>query len=253
VKKLIRQAFETVHNGYSADRILADPELNARFLAQCALLGLTAAPQILNSALLNSRKASVLTGIRTKQLTRFPDQENYQFASEIAARFLERRSQATLDQILCDPILVAEFDSLAAQITPGFSPLQYRWAALYLRKTKRLRPELLAHVVPPVATHTCLIGELDIEALPLVPGIYIFYSSTVTLYVGECENIRSRIKKHLDHSDIKAIARHFWEHGTADIHLEIHELQEGTSAKVRRALEAELIESRRATFNIKRR
>jgi hypothetical protein len=253
VRKLIRQAFESVHDGYSADRILADPEFNARFLAECASLGLTATPQILNSALLNSRKASVLTGIATKRRTNFPDLENYQFASEIAARFLERRSQATLDQILCDPVLVAEFDSLAAQITPGFSPLQYRWAALYLRKTKRLRPELLAHVVPPVATRTCLVSELQTETLPLVPGIYIFYSSAETLYVGECENIRSRIKKHLDHSDIKAIARHFWEHGTTDIHLEIHELPQDTSARVRRALEAELIESRRATFNIKRR
>ena len=66
------------------------------------------------------RKGSLLSGIRTARRTSVPDLADYQFASEIAARFLEHRSQATLDQILCDPALAAEFDGLAAEITPGF-------------------------------------------------------------------------------------------------------------------------------------
>jgi GIY-YIG catalytic domain len=252
VKKLIRQAFESVHQSYSADRVVADPELNQSFIAACRSLGIDAPVFELNSSLLNARKASLLTGIKTKRRTEFSDLDEYQFASEIAARFLEHRSQVTLDQILCDPALAADFDSLAAQITPGFSSLQYRWAALNLRKLKRLRPELLAHVVTPTAVQMGHIEDLDLEKLPLEQGIYIFFSPDETLYVGECENLRLRIRKHLDHSDIRAVAHHFWKHGTNDVLLEIHVLPSSTTSRVRRALEAELIASRRATFNIKR-
>jgi hypothetical protein len=252
VKKLIRQAFETVHEGYSADRVLADPELNEKFLAACRSLNIDATTEVLNRSLLNARKGSVLSGISTTRHTELTDLEEYQFASEIAVRFLEHRSQVTLDQILWDPTLAAEFDALAAQITPGFGSLQYRWAALYLRKMKRLRPELLAHVVAPTAVNVGRVSDVELEALPIEQGIYIFFTSNETLYVGECENLRSRIKKHLEHSDIRAVAHHFWKHGTAEVFLEIRVLPPSTSTRVRRALEAELISSRRATFNIKR-
>ena len=99
----------------------------------------------------------------------------------------------------------------------------------------------------PYATDGCATSNSTLfpflcVALLLLVGVYLLYKA-----VNECIRPGESLR------DIKAIARHFWEHGTADIHLEIHELQEGTSAKVRRALEAELIESRRATFNIKRR
>ncbi len=36
----------------------------------------------------------------------------------------------SVDEVLCDPKLAAEFDRVAADFAPGHSPLQYRWAAL---------------------------------------------------------------------------------------------------------------------------
>ncbi len=253
MKKLIRQAFESVHDGYSADRIIADPDLNAEFISCCQSLGLNQDAGTLNSALFNARKRSFLSGIPTTRQTKLDNLEEYQFASEIAARFLEHNSQATVDQILCDPTLAAKFDELASGICPGFSSLQYRWAALNLRKSKRLRPELLAHVVTPTAIEIIRLNELDPQKLPTEQGLYIFFGQTETLYVGECENLHHRIRKHLDHSDIRAVARYFWQHGTDDLLLEIRVLPATTSTRVRQALEAELITSRRATFNIKRR
>jgi hypothetical protein len=252
VKKLIRQAFESIHDGYSADRVIADPDLNAQFIAACQSFGVTASVNALNSMLFNARKGSFLTGIRTTRRTEFSDQEAYQFASEVAARFLEHQSQVTLDQILCDPALANKFDDLASQICPGFSRLQYRWAALKLRKSKRLRPELLSHVVVPDTVQVFRLDDLDVRCIPVEQGIYIFFSGAETLYVGEGENLRLRIKKHLDHSDIKAVARHFWDHGTAGLNLEIRVLPKSTTTRIRQALEAELINSRRAKFNIKR-
>jgi len=43
---------------------------------------------------------------------------------------LEKRDATTLDRIICDPERAAEFDLIAADIAPGYSSLEYRWAAL---------------------------------------------------------------------------------------------------------------------------
>jgi hypothetical protein len=70
--------------------------------------------------------------------------------------------------------------------------------------------------------------------------------------VGEANNLRNRLEKHLDHSDVKSLAHWLWEHGANNLYLELHVLPDNTSTQVRRALEAELIRSRRAAFNIQR-
>ena len=37
----------------------------------------------------------------------------------------------TLDELLCSPEAVAEFDKMATEFSPGFKPFHYRWAALF--------------------------------------------------------------------------------------------------------------------------
>ena len=70
------------------------------------------------------------------------------------------------------------------------------------------------------------------------------------VYIGECENLRKRLRKHLDHSDNKGLAHWLWQHGMSDLHLEFHVLPEDTTTRVRKALETELIASRQPTFNV---
>ena len=79
----------------------------------------------------------------------------------------------------------------------------------------------------------------------------MFFSSRGALYIGESTNLRKRIEKHLEHSDNKGLAQWLWEHGADDLHLEFHVLPDSTTTRTRRALEAELIESRRPEFNVK--
>jgi len=50
-------------------------------------------------------------------------------------------------------------------------------------------------------------------AVPDSPGIYVLRSEAGCLYIGEAENLRRRLAKHLDHSDRKLLARYFWEYG----------------------------------------
>lgn len=165
---------------------------------------------------------------------------------------MERRDGVTLDDILCDPELAGEFDRLAATICPGFTPLQYRWTALNLRKAKRLRPEILARVAAPDLVVAKAVKELSLDAIPKAQGLYIFFTRSECLYVGEAENLRNRLGKHLDHSDNKGLARWMWDQGTEELFLELQTLAADTTQKVRRALETELIRSRRPLFNVQR-
>jgi hypothetical protein len=249
MRPVVRAAFLAIREQQSPDVVIADSVLNERFIRECRSRGLTDPPFALNLCLFSLRKTGDLQGIRSSR-TVVPGQELYRFASEIAIRFLERRDQRSLDTILCDPERAAEFDKVAAEIAPGYSSFQYRWAALNLRKTRRLKPELLGKVVKAEAVVTCGASDLVIEHVPAQSGLYILFQPQEVLYVGECQNLRKRLAKHLDHSDNKSLARWLWEHGISDLHVEYHVLPSGVATRVRKAMEAELIKSRRPAFNV---
>ncbi|HEV3079695.1 MAG TPA: GIY-YIG nuclease family protein [Gemmataceae bacterium] len=243
------EAFLAIPGTPSPDAVVADPELNRLFLQNCSSLGLSESPESLNRSLLNARKCGDLEGLRKSEKRIVRNQEEFRFASEIAVRFLERRDSVTLDQIICSPVRAAEFDELAKQLSPGFTSFDYRWAALNLRKRTKLKPELLARVVQSKLVVRKKVEELAVDELPRSQGLYIFYDCEQALYVGECENLRKRLRKHLEHSDIKSLAHWLWQHGVSDLHLEFHVLPEDTKTRVRKALETELIVSRKPTFN----
>lgn len=252
MKPQLAQAFMAAANGYPPDRVVADPTLNKVFVAECRSRNLQVSVAELNRSLLNLRKAGALTGLPRAKRTHFKDQDDYRFAAEIAVRFLERRDQISVDAIICDPNRAAEFDELAARIEPDYSSLQYRWAALSLRKAGNLSPEIAARILPPTRVLNWQIDQLDLNGLPTEQGLYLFFDAEELLYVGETENLRSRIKKHLDHSDNKGLARWMWEFGTEGLNLELQILDAKTNSRARKALELELIRSRNPIFNVKR-
>ena len=249
MRETVRETFLAVRGERSPDVVVADPDLNEQFLSECRSRGLADSPALLNLTLLNLRKSSDLQGIKSKR-TVVKNQEDFRFASEIAVRFLERRDQVSLDQILCDPRRAAEFDRMASGLAPGFSAFQYRWAALSLRKRKRLRPELLGKVVQAESVVARQAKDVKPEELPVQSGLYLFSGPNGVLYVGECQNLRKRLGKHLDHSDNRSLARWLWENGTTDLRVEYHVLPAGVSTRVRKAMEAELIHSRKPLFNV---
>lgn len=251
MKEKLESALDTASDGYAPDRVVADPEMNTRFLGECSRLGLSESPTRLNHALLNLRKSGQLRGRKSKR-TSFTNQQDYVFAAEMAVRFLERRDEVSLDDIICDPARASEFDCLAAELAPGYSPLQYRWAALSLRKARQLKPEIISKVIRPVSVTHHRSDQLRLQDVSSEQGLYLFFTSTTALYVGESENLRNRIAKHLDHSDNKELARWFWQYGQESVHLELQVLPAETPTKHRRALESELISSRSPLFNVKR-
>ncbi|MCH7921041.1 MAG: GIY-YIG nuclease family protein [Planctomycetes bacterium] len=248
----IVEAFDAASEGYSTDRVVADPRFNQHFIAECRQRGLQESVADLNRILLNFRKKGGLAGRPRAKRTHFQDEDDYRFAAEIAVRFLERREGVSLDAIICDPDRTAKFDLVAGRIAPGYGPLQYRWAALGLRKAKKLEPELVGRVAPPISLLNGPVEDIKPEQLPTSQGVYLFFAADQLLYVGETENLRKRLAKHLEHSDNKGLARWIWAHGTEHLNLEIQILHDKTEPRVRKALELELIRSRQPVFNVKR-
>ena len=91
------------------------------------------------------------------------------------------------------------------------------------------------------------------ESVPTHPGVYIFRDDTGYLYIGESSDLRSRVTKHLDHSDRKSLAHYLWDNGVEKLTVELHAFDPNSKAKeksARRAYESELIRSRQPRFNI---
>ena len=81
-----------------------------------------------------------------------------------------------------------------------------------------------------------LASDLQLDQVPSRPGLYLLIERAKVLYVGECQSLRKRIAKHLDHSDNKGLAHWLWEHGMTDVHLEYHVLPARTSSRIRKKL-----------------
>jgi len=136
----IAQAYLEVREGYSTDRVVADPELDRRYLRRCRELGLAGTDFDLNWKLFTGRKNKYFSDLpKTKNYTASRTDE-FEFSCEIAMRYIQEEYRShkdreiSLDKIICDPDLVVEFDRIAMKLTPGFSPLDYRWVALGVRK-----------------------------------------------------------------------------------------------------------------------
>jgi len=193
----ILAAFGETHDGFSADRVVADPDLDAAFVERCRALGLVGEPRTWNTLLFRLRKQGRLAELPTRERTglSWQDCDSYLFASEIALETMLDGDEAdTLDEILCDPQLAGRFDELAARFAPGHKPLEYRLAALKLRKQAKLARSRGAVLVPPVRLgRETPLKDLDLGKLPAEGGVYLVTGGKSRLYAGETLNLRERL------------------------------------------------------------
>ena len=203
------QAFANVCRGFSVDRVVVDPIFNAEFQRECDRLSVAGSAAERNRILFQVRSAGhlqrcdIVTSNRTDFTWRELDQ--YIFAAEIAWRQVADRYVVTLDELFCDERLASCFDQIAARFAPGFTSLEYRWAALKLRKeatlavgrAKRFRRKLKLNPW----TNGTAYREFNVESLPDGPGVYGIARQGLEsrfLYVGETTRLRKRLLTHLD-------------------------------------------------------
>lgn len=203
IESAVVDSFAETSQGYSADYLLCHPELANDFTRACRSRSLPGDPRIWNTFLLRIRKSGKLGGsdksgvrLSTTKMDPFSD------ASEAAMKLIGVDFGLTLDEMLCTPHAIEEFDQLASLLAPGYTPFEYRWAALSLRKratTKRLRQLALEQRdhwkrTPEPLTESiedCLRSEYE------CPGVYVV-AGDEPLYVGETRNLRERFEKLLN-------------------------------------------------------
>ena len=266
LNRVVRQAFLATHDGWSTDEVLLNDLLNRHFLEHCRQALPAAQARECNWTLLNLRKAGRLGSVVTKRRTSRHDDVLH--VAEIAARHMYDKYALTMDRVLCDPAHRAVFDRIASSIAGenkdkkknGSATLdlayRVRKAALGLRKSRRLRPELVLRVADwgqQVLTFSAEQIVKDPQRVPANPGVYIFRDESGYLYIGESKQLRSRVLKHLDRSDRKSLSAYLSRRGIQSVQIELHVFNPESNAKdkaARRAYESELIRSRKPRLNI---
>jgi site-specific DNA-methyltransferase (adenine-specific) len=248
------QSYLEVREGYSTDFVVADPDFNRRFLRRCRELGAAGTDFDLNWALFNARKNRHLTDIpKTKRFT-VSRIDEYEYASEMAVRFVQRQVQerehceASLDKIICDPELAAEFDRLASRIASGFSPIEYRWVALGLRKAARRLTASTEVVELPKLEMLGSTKTVRPSRLPTEQGLYLFQCDDEAIFLGETDNLRHRIERHFDTSEDRGLPDWLYDPGRRAVRLGIAHLP-GIRSTTRRAMELRGIRDLRPIFN----
>lgn len=191
----IISAFDSVRSGYSTDRVIADPEMNAAFISHLKLRGAQGEPADWNLALLRMRKANLLHLERETTRTKLDPVmlHRCEFAAEIALRQMKDRHDVTLDALLCDPAMAREFDQLASEIAPGFPALYYRWAALRIRKEAKdwlALAQVVASEMDSKRFHRSRpLDAKCLDDLPEAGGLYQLRLDSTVMYVGDTANL----------------------------------------------------------------
>ncbi|MBC8351066.1 MAG: site-specific DNA-methyltransferase [Planctomycetes bacterium] len=198
----VKEAFRRSHEGFSADFVVADPNLNSSFSSACDRLGIVGGIQSWNKLLFRLRKSGKLADIETTHRfsVSWSDCDDYLFASEIALEILLENGQAkSLDDILCQPEVAGEFDAIASRFAPGYKPVEYRWAALKLRKQAKLarsRAGVFKSLKIERFGKRVSIDDLDELDLPEERGVYLVSGGkSKNLYAGETLNLRTRLSR----------------------------------------------------------
>ncbi len=208
IKRGVIAAFSAMSDGYSADRVIADPELNDRFVRWCNRIGLAGDCTQWNQILLNIRKSSCLS-LKTRKRTRSSIEEidKYGFACEMAVQQLNEKHTLSLDGILCNPEIVAEFDRLVfdmahCEIASTLTSFKVRWAALRMRKSmSRVQQYAIRRrddAIRFFKEDKNRVAFDNHHDMPDCPGVYILQMGDSALYIGETLNLRSRIDRQLN-------------------------------------------------------
>ncbi|TWU58609.1 DNA adenine methyltransferase YhdJ [Rubripirellula tenax] len=198
--KSIVDAFAKASGGHSADHVLCDPKLSKAFAKECRGLSIPGDAQIWNSLLLRLRKSGKLPAATEKgDRWKWSDLDAYRVGAEAAMRLIELDYAMSLDEMLCCPAAVDEFDRLATAFSPGASPQLYRHAALAIRKLVRTRrfqtaaqehgPSWAKHPLPPPQTISTEVADTHSGH-----GVYELLNDHETVYVGETHDIGARLR-----------------------------------------------------------
>jgi hypothetical protein len=219
---IVVKAFAEIHNGYSIDRTLADPQLAARYVKRCQQLGVDAPHAAICRRLLRLRKEGGFPVKTTRKDER--DLHPFLIPAELAFAKLTYRYDASYDDLLADPDLGKAFDENVARLVQvtkvgrSENVLVYRLAALHLRKNIRSRrkadAEQLAHLdISKVKTHWHTPGHLSdvqLDSVPSSEGVFSLREPDRYLFLSKSDNLRFGVGIFRDAHVLASVGNHFW-------------------------------------------
>lgn len=211
---VIVKVFAQIHDGYSVDRTLADPQLAAHFVNRCKQLGIDAPHAAVCRRLLRLRKSGGFPVKTTREDKR--DLHSFLIPAELAFAKLRYRYDASYDDLLADPDVGKAFDGIAAKVGQSGDAVAYRLAALHLRKNVRSRrkadAEHLAHLdISKARWHTPgHLSDVRLDAVPDSEGVFSLREPDRYLFLSQSENLRSGVGFFQDSDVLASVANHFW-------------------------------------------
>jgi site-specific DNA-methyltransferase (adenine-specific) len=204
-ERCVVEAFLRSRDGWASDWLFLDPELNERYLNACRDLGAGGDELAWNLLLMRLRKAGRLPQVELAHRRHFSETQRdpYSFASEIAWSVVSKANgNVSLDRILCEPRLAQQFDQAAMRYAPGFSPIEYRSAAVRIRKLAYIYRARAAGF-PNMNSKPQILDWRPRSWLASRPwsrseGVYILRTSPrQVLYVGQTLDLSGRFDRHL--------------------------------------------------------
>ena len=203
-EQIIINSFSNIRDNFSADKIIADPEHNSKFIGECSKNGLDRPASESNWFLMQARKAG-----RMSHLPRTTNSPNIapgiinqiEIASELAMRYMVLMKGLSADRILCNPKLAIEFDKFAEMISPGFEPFEYRWTAFNVRKagTKVKAPKADPSFFDDFKfANFKKTTSIKKSHLSQDPGVYAIFYNENPLFISWADSLRDKVEMHLE-------------------------------------------------------
>jgi len=263
VKRIVR-AFEETRLGYAVDRVLADPDLAAKFFERCRQLEINAPDHAIALRLFRFRK-SPSKGTRIQRATATRENRDfspYIFAAEMAATQMKYLYGASVDDILAYPEIGKEFDTLAKKLRPGWKSVDYRLAALHVRKSQyfdeqkneltlfgKIRdklPDNMAEFFGP-------LSDLDPKKISNTEGIIGLLEKADSprfLYIGKANRVAQAVRPFTREDAFDPLANAFWSPSLSLIHLVVYDIHEDYLDATPAVWTKKLIHDNSPVFNI---
>lgn len=214
--KAVIESYQLAGDGFPADYLLCDKDLNKKFISACLKRGIGGNAIVWNRLMLKLRKAGKLPR-SSRQPPRISAKEmnRYGYASEVAWRlvsdeFSSDSMQVSLDDILCCPDSADYFDQIAMQYGPQHievTSLQYRRAALAIRKMAKEARTLASkkyHNWSRKQLTRIHREELNSSSPKWdTAGVFLITGQDVGFYAGEAENLREHLSAVLENPEWK--------------------------------------------------
>jgi hypothetical protein len=258
---LLAKAFESVREGYELDRVIVDPSLSKRLLRECRSFGVDAPPSAIYKRLQTFRK-SARYGIKFKKTTRIHgiDPEPFFYAAELGYVQLSYRRKASIDDIITEPEIGDLFVELCRTMAPTGSAMEFKWAALSLRKMRSFEKDKADHLLSvktkDIESQLETVGTMDrvvSASIPKTTGIFSLAEvngHAKYLYVGSGDNLRDSVEPFSAAKPLLAMAGRFWSPSASDITLSIGSMPKRWNGASARDWSLRLIQDYRPLFNM---